>query len=101
MDIYEKYCTDFKGFGGGIQKDDLRLRQFFDNRYKYREYDHPLFYDKPKFISRSLSGSYSLKKGDEKYEEYIEAWSDLFDQFSDHHVLKMDNRTIVYSGCLD
>ena len=27
-DIYSKYCPNFKGFGGGIQKDDIRIKQF-------------------------------------------------------------------------
>jgi|GEM_PF-3662110 hypothetical protein len=29
-----------------------------------RGFDNPLFFDKEKFIVRSLSGSYSLKEGD-------------------------------------
>ena len=65
FDIYIKFCPDFRGFGGGIQKDDNRITQFFNNEYRYVEFDNPLIYDKETFISRSLSGSYSLKKGDE------------------------------------
>ena len=64
FDIYSKFCPNFKGFGGGIQKDDNRIIQFFENDYRYIEFDNPLVYDKEKFISRSLSGSYSLKEGD-------------------------------------
>ena len=60
--IYSKYCPDFKGFSGGIQKDDVRIRQFFEDKYEYVEYDNPIYFDKNKFISRSLSGSYSLRE---------------------------------------
>ena len=30
FEIYSEYCPRFKGFGGGIKKDDIRIRQFFD-----------------------------------------------------------------------
>lgn len=35
FEIYSKYCSNFKGFGGGIQKDDIRIKQFFENNYEY------------------------------------------------------------------
>ena len=97
-DIYSKYCPDFKGFGGGIQKDDIRIKQFFEDQYEYVEFDNPLFYDNNKFISRSLSGSYSLKNGDENYNEYLGALSDLFERYSKDNVLTMANKTVVYIG---
>ena len=98
FEIYSKYCPNFKGFGGGIQKDDIRIKQFFEDRYKYVEFDNPLFYDNNKFISRSLSGSYSLKNGDENYYEYLGALSDLFERHSKDNVLTMANKTVVYIG---
>ena len=97
-DIYSKYCPNFKGFGGGIQKDDIRIKQFFEDQYEYVEFDNPLFYDNNKFISRSLSGSYSLKNGDENYNEYLGALSDLFERYSKDNVLTMANKTVVYIG---
>lgn len=39
FEIYSEYCPRFKGFGGGIKKDDIRIRQFFDGGYEYLEYD--------------------------------------------------------------
>lgn len=98
LDIYSKYCPRFKGFGGGIQKDDKRIKHFFDNKYEYVEFDNPLLYDKDKFISRSLSGSYSLKSGDENYQQYIDALSGLFDTYSTEGILEMSNQTIAYIG---
>ena len=32
--IYKKYCPKFKGFGGGIQKDDIRIKEFFAGKYE-------------------------------------------------------------------
>ena len=67
-------------------------------RYEYMEFDNPLFYDREKFINRSLSGSYSLKHGDENYREYIEAISQLFDRYAKTNMLSMPNKTAVYIG---
>lgn len=100
FEIYSKYCPNFKGFGGGIQKDDIRIKQFFEDNYEYLEFDHPLFYDKNKFVSRCLSGSYSLKNGDENYNEYLDALSSMFEKYSKDNVLTMANKTVVYIGRL-
>ena len=101
FEIYSKYCPNFKGFGGGIQKDDIRIKQFFENKYEYIEFDNPLYYDKNKFISRSLSGSYSLKNGDENYNEYLDALTNLFEKYSKDNVLTMANKTVAYIGRVD
>ena len=98
FEIYSEFCPDFKGFGGGIQKDDKRIQQFFDSRYEYLEFPHPLFYNRAQFISRSLSGSYSLKPGDKRYEEYIEALASLYDKYEKDHILEIANKTVVYIG---
>jgi len=100
-EIYSKYCPKFKGFGGGIQRDDIRIKEFFDNNYEYAEFSNPLFYDKETFISRSLSGSYSLKQEDEGYSEYISELSDLFDKYEDNGYLEMANNTVVYIGKIE
>lgn len=96
--IYSKYCPKFKGFGGGIQKDDIRVKQFFNNEYEYVEFNNPLVYNKVKFISRSLSGSYSLKKDDENYTEFLEELSKVFSRYAKENTLTMANRTIAYIG---
>lgn len=101
FEIYSKYCPNFKGFGGGIQKDDIRIKQFFEDKYEYVEFENPLFYDKNKFISRSLSGSYSLKKGDKNYSEYLDSLSELFEKYSKDNVFTMTNKTVAYIGTID
>ena len=79
FEIYKKFCPNFKGFGGGIQEHDPRIRQLFDDKYKYVEFSYPLFYDRETFISRSLSGTYSLKEGDRYYQRYLAELTQLFD----------------------
>ena len=101
FEIYSKYCPNFKGFGGGVQKNDIRIKQFFEDRYEYIEFDNPLFYDQNTFISRSLSGSYSLRKGDEHFNEYLDALSNLFEKYSKDNVLTVANKTVAYIGKLD
>ena len=96
--IYKKYCPQFIGFGGGIQKNDVRIKTFFDDKYERLEYDNPLYYDRDKFISRSLSGSYSLKQQDTNYEEYVNQLNQLFDKYADNNVILMPNKTVVYIG---
>ncbi len=100
-DIYAEYCPAFRGFSGGIQKDDERIKQFFHNKYEYIEFDNPLIYDKDKFIRRSLSGSYSLKCGDDNYQEYMEALSRLFDKYAKDDVVTVPNKTVAYIGSVN
>ncbi|MBQ8279300.1 MAG: class I SAM-dependent methyltransferase [Roseburia sp.] len=97
-DIYKKYCPNFKGFGGGIQKDDVRIKQFFSNNYNYLEFSNDIFYEKETFISRSLSGSYSLKCDDKNYNEYIKALENVFNKHALGNQLRMKNKTVVYFG---
>ena len=98
FEIFSKYCPKFKGFSGGILQDDIRIRQFFDDEYEYIEFDNPIFYDRNRFISRSLSGSYSLKNGDADYDKYLEALCKLYEQYAKNDKLTMENKTIVYVG---
>lgn len=99
FEIYKKYCPQFKGFAGGIQRNDERIRQFFPE-YEVLCYDHPLYFTKEKFIKRSLSGSYSLKESDDFYTEYIQKLERLFETYSESGTLEMPNQTMVYVGTL-
>lgn len=98
FEIFSEYCPKFHGFSGGVQKDDPRIRDFFHGKYEYIEFENPLFYDREKFISRSLSSSYSLKKEEEKYGEYIAALSELFERYAKDDVLTVANKTVAYAG---
>ena len=100
FEVYKKYCPKFKGFGGGIQKDDARIKEFFGCGYEYVEVENDLFYDRDTFISRSLSGSYSLKRGDENYSEYIGELEQIFDKYARAEILTMKNNTVAYIGAI-
>lgn len=96
--VYSKYCPDFKGFSGGTKPHDDRIKYFFDNNYEYITFDNPLYFDREKFINRSLSGSYSLKKGDSNFNLYIEEIEKIFDEFETDGIVKIENHTVVYVG---
>lgn len=98
--IYSKYCPDFKGFSGGTKPHDDRIKDFFNNKYEYITFDNPLYFDKEKFINRSLSGSYSLKKGDKNFNLYMEEIVKIFDRFETNGIVKIENQTVAYVGCL-
>ncbi|MCR5529990.1 MAG: class I SAM-dependent methyltransferase [Saccharofermentans sp.] len=99
--IYKKYCPNFAGFNGGIVKDDPRIREFFFDKYEHVSFDHPLVLDREKFISRSLSGSYSLKEGDRDYDEYMASVLDVFDKYSKDGTVTIGNRSEAYIGCVN
>lgn len=98
--IYSKYCPNFVGFSGGIEKDDQRIKEFFNGQYDYVAFDNPLYLDKERFIARSLSGSYSLKEGDKEYEEYIEALISVFDKYANNGVVSIVNQSVAYIGTI-
>lgn len=98
--IYSKFCPDFKGFSGGTQKDDPRIAEFFDGRYEYISFDNPLYFDREKFIARSLSGSYSLKSEDKEYAVYIEALNTVFDKYSVDGIVSIANQSVAYIGAV-
>lgn len=99
-EINKKYCPDFHGFGGGIKRDDPRIRQFFDNNYERISFNHPLFLDKDTFIARCLSGSYSLKDGDLNYGKYLLEINNVFAKHSDNGIIKIGNASVAYTGTL-
>lgn len=94
--IFKRFCPSFKGFSGGIKENDDRIRLFFDDRFKYVEFENPLFYAREKFIQRSLSSSYSPRSDDGCYGDYIQALNDLFDEFSQNGILTVANKTEAY-----
>lgn len=97
-DIYKKYCPAFKGYHGGMKDDDERILKFFNNNCDKIIVENPLVFTKEKFIKRSLSASYSLKKGDENFNDYIRALENLFDEYSENGIVIMENNTTAYIG---
>lgn len=98
--VFSDYCPDFKGFSNGITKDDIKIKTFFDKGYDYAEFDYPLVFDRPGFITRSLSSSYSLKEKHENYAEYISALNRLFDKYEHNGLIFLPNKSVAYIGTI-
>ena len=96
--INAECCPAFKGFNGGIKKDDERIREFFYGRYEYAAFDNPLHLDRTRFIARSLSSSYSLKEGDDGYGPYLQKLNDLFDKYENDGMVLIPNKSAAYIG---
>lgn len=97
-EIYKKYCPDFKGYHGGMKDDDESIAVFFNHNFNKIVFENPIEFTKEKFITRSLSASYSLKSDDINYNEYIKELGDLFDVFSENNIVVMKNQTSAYIG---
>ncbi|MGN1203190.1 MAG: class I SAM-dependent methyltransferase [Eubacterium sp.] len=97
-EIYKKYCPLFKGFHGGMRDDDKRIYDFFNNKCSKMIFENPLAFTREKFITRSLSASYSIKSGDEGFESYIRELEELFDKYCENGFVTVKNNTVAYAG---
>ena len=98
--IYSTYCPNFLGFSGGIEKDDQRIKCFFDDKYNYVSFNNPLLFTRETFIARSLSSSYSLKEGDSEYPKYLSTLNALFDKYENNGIVSIANQSVAYIGTI-
>ncbi len=69
-----------------------------NNQYDYISFDNPLYYDREKFIARNLSGSYSLKERDSRYDTYVRELEDIFEKYVSNGIVSIANRSVAYIG---
>ncbi len=98
--IFNKYCPNYKGFNGGIDIFGDIVANFFNNKFIIKRFPNNLIFDKEKFIKRILSASYSLKKGDIQFDNYINEFELLFNKYSVNGILTIPNETVAYIGVL-
>ncbi len=97
-EVFKKYCPNFTGFSGGIDKIDQNIELFFNNNYSKIHFNNDLAFDKDGFINRCLSASYALRQTDEKYDEFEKELELLFNNYSKDEILIMPNETVAYVG---
>lgn len=97
----EKYCKNFVGFNGGTRKDIEEIKEFFNGKYEYFEFDNPLEYDEEKFVECCLSSSYALVKDDENYEAYVKELKSFFEKHQINGIYKMPNKSELYIGKIE
>ena len=102
--IDDQYTNRFQEVTGILNatKKEKTLQGFFkEDKYEKKVVDNPLENDKEKFIGSNLSKSYSLKKNDENYENYIEAFGKVFDKYSKNGKVIIPNKTYGYLGKIE
>lgn len=96
--LNKKYCPEFKGFSAGFKEHDERICHFFNGEYEKLIFDNPIYYNEDSFISRLLSSSYSLKKGDKGYDEFLCEIKCIFSSYEVGGKVKVNNSTVAYIG---
>ena len=99
--IDDKYTNRFQEVNGilsGTKKEEKIQGFFRDNIYEVKVVDNPLENDRERFIGSNLSKSYSLKKEDVNYDNYIKAFGEVFDKYSENGKVMIPNQTYGYLG---
>ena len=80
--LRSKYNPEFHGFSNGISEE--KCIAFFDGKCEIFRADNSLIYDREAYVNRVLSSSYSLREGDDKYDEYLVEIRAIFDKYSEN-----------------
>ena len=99
--IDDEYTNRFQEVNGILDanKKEEQIQGFFQgNIYEKKVVDNPLENDKERFIGANLSKSYSLKKENPNYDNYIEAFGQIFDRYSENGKVMIPNKTYGYLG---
>ena len=99
-DIDYKYTNQYKEINNILQdeKREALIKEFFGDNYECKITENNQIYNKETFVGVNLSKSYSLRKEDRNYNEYIKAFEDLFDKYSENGKLIIKNNTYGYLG---
>lgn len=82
------------------QRDNDIIEFFGKNNYQFKIYENNYIEDKENFLGRQLSMSYALKKDDEKYNDYVTEFNNLFAKYSKNGIIEIHNNTYCYIGKL-
>ncbi|MGG0175103.1 class I SAM-dependent methyltransferase [Gottfriedia acidiceleris] len=83
QEICKETCPRFKGFSGGIEDTPDVYNQFFKNEnYEKMVFRNDLEMDLEGFLGRNLSSSFSPLSGEEEFEPYRTALTNLFNKYS-------------------
>lgn len=97
------YTNQYKEIDNVLQ-DERRehlIKDFFkNNTYECKITPNNLIYTKQTFIGVNLSKSYSLKKEDKNYINYLKAFENLFDKYNKNGSITIKNNTYAYLGSL-
>lgn len=98
--VFTAFCPRFKGFAGGMTRDDQRIVDFFGGHYALWSFDNPLPYSQERFVQRCLSGSYAPRQQETAYEPFKAAVEDIYERFAVDGSIVIPNETLAYVGTL-
>lgn len=98
------YTNQYKEINNVLEdgKREQLVKEFFgNNNYECKITENNQIYNKETFIGVNLSKSYSLRKDDKNYSNYIKAFENLFDKYNKDGTLVIKNNTYGYLGSLE
>lgn len=98
--VFTAFCPRFKGFAGGMTRNDQRIVDFFGGQYDLWSFDNPLPYSRERFVQRCLSGSYAPREDEADYEPFKAAVEDIYERFAVDGSIVVPNETLAYVGTL-
>ena len=97
--VFLKYCGICNSVTGSSEKEgDLFLRNEYFSEMEYFSANNGMLMDEEQFVGYSLSHSYSLKKGDENYEEFVEALREAVRKFQRDGKVEVPYEATCYLG---
>lgn len=96
--IFMKYCGICDSATGGEKDGDLFLRNEYFSEMEYFSVKHGMIMDEEQFAGYSLSHSYSLKKGDGNYEEFVYELHDIFRKYQRDGRVEVPYEATCYLG---
>ncbi len=94
-----KYTQQYKEIKSILEKEKMEyaINMFFqDKKYEEIILRNDIQYDKETFKGYNLSKSYSLRSTDNKYEEYIKSFEELFEKYQIDGVINISNCVCGY-----
>ncbi len=80
--INASFCDEYTGFSNGMKFDDTQqFDEFFTGGYAIKKFENTMQYDLETFVGRNISSSFAPLKGSIKFEPYVTALKELFQEF--------------------
>lgn len=97
--LEQRFCSDFKGFSGGLCDKADNFQDFFKNgAYIYRTFPNDQRWYREQFIGGCLSASYALSQNNPNYDLWIKSLNELFDNYQVCDYLHVPYYTRSYVG---
>ena len=95
--LSSKYCPEYKGSSGGLNRNEEIFNNFFLN-YEKIIFKNDYVLNKEQFIGLNFSASYAPKQNSENYTIYLNELERIFDKYSENGYITMPNNTILRIG---